>query len=109
MDIEVVMNLENRQSEMLKDYADRRMVMMKQRYPKVSRVVVTVDFDERTRQYTAEVIAERLGHTAVGATEFSRSGKGAIEAAASRAERQLLKLRMDSWRETVLSRGDESA
>ena len=109
MDIEVVMNLENRQSEMLKDYADRRRVQLKQRFPKVSRVVVTVDYDERTRQYTAEVVAERLGHTAVGATEFSRSGKNAIEAAAARAERQLLKLRMDSWRATVLGRGAESA
>lgn len=109
MDIEVVMDLENGKSDLLKDYANRRMVVMKQRFPKVSRVVVTVGFDERTRQYTAEVVAERLGFTAIGATEFSRHGKSAIDAAAARAERQLLKLRMDSWRDAVLGRGDKSA
>ena len=109
MEIEVVMEQADRKSEMLKDYANRRMVLMKQRFPKVSRVVVTVDFDERTRQYTVEVTAERLGLKAVGARDFSRNGKSAIDAAASRAERQLLKLRMDSWREIVLGRGDESA
>ena len=109
MDIKVVMDQENGKSEMLKDYANRRMVLLKQRFPKVSRVVVTVGFDERTRQYTAEVIAERLGFKAIGATEFSRHGKAAVDGAAARAERQLLKLRMDSWREIVLGRGDESA
>ena len=109
MDIEVVMNQVSGKADMLKDYANRRMVLMKQRFPKVSRVTVTVDFDDETHQYTAEVIAERLGHKAVGATEHSRSGKSAVDAAAARAERQLLKLRMDSWREIVLGRGDESA
>ena len=109
MDIEVVMNQVSGKADMLKDYANRRMVLMKQRFPKVSRVTVTMDFDDETHQYTAEVIAERLGLKAVGATEHSRNGKSAVDAAAARAERQLLKLRMDSWREIVLGRGDESA
>ena len=109
MDIEVVMERDDGKAKLLKEYANRRMVLMKQRFPKVSRVVVTVDFDENMRQYTAEVVAERLGHRAVGATEFSHNGKSAIEGAASRAERQLLKLRMDSWKSIVLGRGDESA
>jgi len=51
--------------------------------------------------YMAEVVANRLGTTAVGAKEFSESAKSVIDTAAARAERQLLKMRVKARKGNV--------
>ena len=57
--------------------------------------------DVKKHMYVAEVVANRLGETAVGAKEFSESGKSVIDAAAARAERQLLKMRVKARKGNV--------
>ena len=46
-------------------------------------------------------MATRLGETAVGAKEFSESAKSVIDAAAARAERQLLRMRVKARKGNV--------
>ena len=80
--------------EALKDYAERRMEQLKAKFPKVTKVALVIDVDIKKHMYMAEVVANRLGEVAVGAKEFSESGKSVIDAAAARAERQLLRMRV---------------
>ena len=90
MSIEVTMRHSDVRIESLKNYAERRMLQLKERFPKVTKVSIVIDVDVKKHMYMAEVVANRLGETAVGAKEFSESAKSVIDAAAARAERQLL-------------------
>jgi ribosome-associated translation inhibitor RaiA len=87
--------------ESLKEYAEARMTRLKERFPKVSKVSLVIDIDVKKHMYMAEVVANRLGTTAVGAKEFSASAKSVIDTAAARAERQLLRMRVKSRKGTV--------
>ena len=109
MSIEVTMRHSDVRIEALKDYAEKRMARLKERYPKVTKVAVVVDVDAKKHMYMAEVVANRLGETAVGAKEFSESGKSVIDAAAARAERQLLKMRVKARKGTVRKQRAASA
>lgn len=101
MSIEVTVRHGDARFEALREYAAQRMRLLCERFPKVTTVSVVIDLDVKKHMYMAEVVANRLGKTAVGAKEFSRSGRSVVDSAAARAERQLLKLRMKSWREAV--------
>ena len=94
MSIEVTLRHSDVRIEALKDYAEQRMQQLKAKFPKVTKVAIVIDVDAKKHMYMAEVVANRLGETAVGAKEFSESGKSVIDAAAARAERQLLKMRV---------------
>ena len=94
MSIEVTMRHSDVKIEALKEYAQKRMEILKERFPKVTKVSIVIDVDVKKHMYMAEVVANRLGETAVGAKEFSESGKGVIDTAAARAERQLLRMRV---------------
>lgn len=91
--IEIAMRHSDVRIEALKEYAQLRMEKLCKSYPKVTKVACVIDIDVKKRMYMAEVVANRLGATAVGAKEFSESAKSVIDAAAARAERQLLKMR----------------
>ena len=101
MSIEVTMRHSDVRIEALKEYAEKRMGILKEKFPKVTKVSVVIDVDARKHMYMAEVVANRLGETAVGAKEFSPSGKSVIDAAAARAERQLLKMRVKARKGVV--------
>ena len=101
MSIEVTMRHSDVKIEALKEYAEQRMAQLKERFPKVTKVAVVIDVDVKKHMYMAEVVANRLGETAVGAKEFSESGKSVIDTAAARAERQLLKMRVKARKGTV--------
>lgn len=101
MSIEVTMRHSDVRIEALKDYAEKRMARLKERYPKVTKVAVVIDVDAKKHMYMAEVVANRLGEVAVGAKEFSESAKSVIDAAAARAERQLLRMRVKARKGTV--------
>lgn len=101
MSIEITMRHSDVRIESLKEYAQKRMNLLKTRFPKVTKVSVVIDVDAKKHMYMAEVVANRLGTTAVGAKEFSESGKSVIDAAAARAERQLLKMRVKSRKGAV--------
>ena len=101
MSIEVTMRHSDVRIEALKDYAEKRMARLKERYPKVTKVAVVIDVDAKKHMYMAEVVANRLGEVAVGAKEFSESAKSVIDAAAARAERQLLRMRVKACKGTV--------
>ena len=94
MSIEVTMRHSDVRIESLKEYAEARMAKLAEKFPKVTKVSLVIDVDAKKHMYMAEVVANRLGETAVGAKEFSESGKSVIDAAAARAERQLLKMRV---------------
>ncbi len=94
MSIEITMRHSDVRIEALKDYAERRMEQLKAKFPKVTKVALVIDVDIKKHMYMAEVVANRLGEVAVGAKEFSESGKSVIDAAAARAERQLLRMRV---------------
>ncbi len=94
MSIEITMRHSDVRIEALKDYAERRMEQLKAKFPKVTKVAIVIDVDIKKHMYMAEVVANRLGEVAVGAKEFSESGKSVIDAAAARAERQLLRMRV---------------
>ena len=99
MSIEVTMRHSDVKIESLKEYAQMRMEKLQQAFPKVTKISIVIDVDVKKHMYmaevvAAEVVANRLGETAVGAKEFSESGKSVIDAAAARAERQLLKMRV---------------
>ena len=72
--------------ESLKEYAQMRMEKLQQAFPKVTKISIVIDVDVKKHMYMAEVVANRLGETAVGAKEFSESGKSVIDAAAARAD-----------------------
>ena len=101
MSIEVTMRHSDVRIESRKEYAEKRMQLLKERFPKVTTVAVVIDIDVKKHMYMAEVIANRLGEVAVGAKEFSESSKSVIDAAAARAERQLLRMRVKARKGTV--------
>ena len=92
-----------------KEYAEKRMALLKERFPKVTKVAIVIDVDVKKHMYMAEVVANRLGETAVGAKEFSESAKSVIDAAAARAERQLLRMRVKARKGTVRKQRAASA
>ncbi len=94
MSIEITMRHSDVRIEALKEYAERRMEQLKAKFPKVTKVALVIDVDIKKHMYMAEVVANRLGEVAVGAKEFSESGRSVIDAAAARAERQLLRMRV---------------
>jgi len=109
MSIEVTMRHSDVRIESLKEYAEKRMARLKDKFPKVSKVSVVIDVDAKKHMYMAEVVANRLGETAVGAKEFSESAKSVIDSAAARAERQLLRMRVKARKGTVRKQRAASA
>ena len=109
MSIEVTMRHSDVRIEALKEYAEQRMQQLAAKFPKVTKVSLVIDVDIKKHMYTAEVVANRLGETAVGAKEFSESGKSVIDAAAARAERQLLRMRVKARKGTVREQRAASA
>jgi ribosomal subunit interface protein len=101
MSIEVTVRHSDVRIESLKEYAEKRMARLAEKFPKVTKVQLVIDIDAKKHMYMAEVVANRLGSTAVGAKEFSESAKSVIDAAAARAERQLLKMRVKSRKGAV--------
>jgi ribosome-associated translation inhibitor RaiA len=109
MSIEVTMRHSDVKIESLKEYAETRMAKLKEKFPKVTKVAIVIDVDVKKHMYMAEVVANRLGEVAVGAKEFSESGKGVIDAAAARAERQLLRMRVKARKGAVRKQRAASA
>ena len=103
MSIEVTMRHSDVKIESLKEYAETRMAKLKEKFPKVTKVAIVIDVDVMKHMYMAEVVANRLGEVAVGAKEFSESGKGA------RAERQLLRMRVKARKGAVRKQRAASA
>ena len=101
MSIEVTVRHSDVRIESLKEYAEKRMARLAEKFPKVTKVQLVIDIDAKKHMYMAEVVANRLGETAVGAKEFSESAKSVIDTAAARAERQLLKMRVKSRKGAV--------
>ena len=99
--IEITMRHSDVRIEALKEYAQQRMEQLAVAFPKATKIQCVVDVDVKKHRYMAEVVVNRLGSTAVGAKEFSESGKSVIDAAAARAERQLLKMRVKARKENV--------
>ena len=99
MSIEVTMRHSDVKIESLKEYAQKRMEKLQVAFPKVTKVAIVIDVDVKKHMYMAEVVANRLGEVAVGAKEFSESGKSVIDAA--RAERQLLRMRVKARKGSV--------
>ena len=109
MSSEVTMRHSDVRIESLKSYAEARMAKLVERFPKVTKVSVVIDIDVKKHMYMAEVVANRLGETAVGAKEFSESAKSVIDTAAARAERQLLRMRVTARKGTVRKQRAASA
>ena len=109
MSIEVTMRHSDVRIEALKEYAEKRMARLAQRFPKVTSASIVIDVDAKKHMYMAEVVANRLGETAVGAKEVSESAKSVIDASAARAERQLLKMRVKARKGTVRKQRAASA
>ena len=101
MSIEVTMRHSDVRIEAMKDYAQQRMERLQAAFPKVTKISIVIDVDAKKHMYMAEVVANRLGETAVGAKEFSESAKSVIDAAAARAERQLLRMRVKARKGNV--------
>ena len=101
MSIEVTMRHSDVRIEAMKEYAQQRMEKLQAAFPKVTKISIGIDVDVKKHMYMAEVVANRLGETAVGAKEFSESAKSVIDAAAARAERQLLKMRVKARKGNV--------
>ena len=101
MAIEVTMRHSDVRIEALKEYAEQRMQKLQEKFPKVTSVNIVIDVDAKKHMYMCEVVANRLGETAVGAKEFSESAKSVIDTAAARAERQLLRMRVKTRKGTV--------
>ena len=109
MSIEVTMRHSDVRIESMKEYAEKRMKLLTEKFPKVTKVQIVIDVDVKKHMYMAEVVANRLGETAVGAKEFSDSAKSVIDTAAARAERQLLKMRVKARKGTVRQQRAASA
>ena len=73
--IEITMRHSDVRIEALKEYAQQRMEKLCAAYPKVTTVTCVIDIDVKKHMYMAEVVANRLGTTAVGAKEFSEKSK----------------------------------
>ena len=101
MSIEVTMRHSDVRIEAMKEYAQQRMEKLQAAFPKVTKISIVIDVDAKKHMYMAEVVANRLGETAVGAKEFSESARSVIDAAAARAERQLLKMRVKARKGNV--------
>lgn len=101
MSIEVTMRHSDVKIESMKVYAQQRMEKLQAAFPKVTKINIVIDIDVKKHMYMAEVVANRLGEVAVGAKEFSESAKSVIDAAAARAERQLLKMRVKARKGNV--------
>ena len=101
MAIEVTMRHSDVRIESLKEYAEARMQKLQEKFPKVTSINIVIDVDVKKHMYMCEVVANRLGEVAVGAKEFSESAKSVIDAAAARAERQLLKMRVKARKGNV--------
>ena len=101
MSIEVTMRHSDVRIEAMKEYAQQRMEKLQASFPKVTKISIVIDVDVKKHMYMAEVVANRLGETAVGAKEFSESAKSVIDAAAARAERQLLRMRVKARKGNV--------
>lgn len=109
MAIEITMRHSDVRIEALREYAEARMGRLAAKFPKVTSVNLVIDVDAKKKMYMAEVVANRLGETAVGAKEFSESGRSVIDAAAARAERQLLKMRVKARKGAVRRQRASSA
>ena len=101
MSIEVTLRHSDVRIDSLKEYAEKRLLRLCRKFPLVTRAEVVIDVDVKKHLYLTEVVAYRRGEVAVGAREFAASGKSVIDSAAARAERQLLRMRVKSWKETV--------
>ena len=99
--IEITMRHSDVKIESLREYAQQRMEKLAAWFPKAQKIQLVIDIDVKKHMYMAEAIVHRLGATAVGAKEFSESGKSVIDAAAARAERQLLKMRVKARKGNV--------
>ena len=109
MSIEVTMRHSDVRIDSMKVYAEKRMAQLKSKFPKVTKVSIVIDIDVKKHMYMAEVVANRLGEVAVGAKEFSASAKSVIDAAAARAERQLLRMRVKARKGKVREQRAASA
>ncbi|MBR4523715.1 MAG: HPF/RaiA family ribosome-associated protein [Kiritimatiellae bacterium] len=109
MSIEVTMRHSDVKIESLKEYAEKRMAKLKEKFPKVTKVSIVIDVDAKKHMYMCEVVANRLGETAVGAKQFSESAKSVIDTAAANAERQLLRMRVKARKGTVRKQRAASA
>jgi ribosome-associated translation inhibitor RaiA len=109
MAIEITMRHSDVKIESLKEYAQKRMERLQEKFPKVTSISAVIDVDVKKHMYMAEVVANRLGETAVGAKEFSESAKSVIDAAAARAERQLLRMRVKARKGAVRKQRAASA
>ena len=109
MSIEVTMRHSDVRIDSMKEYAEKRMALLAAKFPKVTKVAIVIDVDVKKHMYMAEVVANRLGETAVGAKEFSESAKSVIDGAAARAERQLLRMRVKARKGTVRQQRAASA
>ncbi len=108
MSIEVTMRHSDVRIEALKEYAEQRMQRLQEKFPKVTPINIVIDVDVKKHMYMAEVVANRLGETAVGAKEFSESAKSVIDTAAARAERQLLRMRVKARKGRVRQQREAS-
>ncbi len=106
--IEITMRHSDVKIESLREYAQQRMEKLAAWFPKAQKIQLVIDIDVKKHMYMAEAIVHRLGATAVGAKEFSESGKSVIDAAAARAERQLRRLRTGLRKERVREARKES-
>ena len=109
MSIEVTMRHSDVRIEALKEYAEGRMQLLQERFPKVTKVSIVIDIDVKKHMYMAEVVCNRLGEVAVGAQQYSESAKSVIDGAAAHAERQLLKMRVKARKGTVREQRAASA
>ena len=109
MAIEVTMRHSDVRIESLKEYAEARMQKLQEKFPKVTSIHIVVDVDAKKHMYMCEVVANRLGETAVGSKQFSESAKSVIDTAAAAAERQLLRMRVKARKGTVRKQRAASA
>ena len=109
MSIEVTMRHSDVRIESLKEYAEKRMAQLKEKFPKVTSINIVIDVDVKKHMYMCEVVANRLGETAVGSKQFSESAKSVIDTAAAAAERQLLRMRVKARKGTVRKQRAASA
>ena len=108
MAIEVTMRHSDVRIESLKEYAEARMQKLQEKFPKVTSINIVIDVDVKKHMYMCEVVANRLGETAVGSKQFSESAKSVIDTAAA-AERQLLRMRVKARKGTVRKQRAASA
>ena len=109
MAIEVTMRHSDVRIESLKEYAEARMQRLQEKFPKVTSINIVVDVDAKKHMYMCEVVANRLGETAVGSKQFSERATSVIDTAAAAAERQLLRMRVKARKGTVRKQRAASA